>query len=152
MKTVRIVNRTRDRELGSRVDLADSWWLRVRGFLRRPQPRPGEGLLLSPCRAVHMMGMAYPLDVIFLDRHGHIVAQYPDLRPGRSTAWHARARYALELPQGTIAATGTEAGDHVVWLIAGGSGVVLDTVEAAGTESVAAEAHNGSRAGASSNH
>ena len=118
MKSVRIVNRTREAVLGSRVGLADSWLERVRGFLRRPEPRQGDGLLLSPCRAVHMVGMAYPLDVIFIDRHGQIVAQYSRLKPGRSTAWHGRAKYALELPQGTIAATGTEKGDHVVWLMA----------------------------------
>lgn len=118
MKSVRIVNRTRDSVLGGRVGLADGWWQRVRGFLRRPEPRHGEGLLLSPCRAVHMVGMSFPLDVIFLDRHGHVVAQYPHLKPGRSTAWHRRAKYALELPQGTIDATGTQEGDHVAWLMA----------------------------------
>jgi hypothetical protein len=104
--------------LGARVGLADGWWDRVRGFLRRPEPQHGEGLLLSPCRAVHMIGMAYPLDIIFLDRHGRVVALYARLKPGRSSLWHSRARYALELPQGTIGATGTQEGDHVVWLIA----------------------------------
>ncbi|MGH7500901.1 MAG: DUF192 domain-containing protein [Longimicrobiales bacterium] len=118
MKSVRIINRTRDSVLGSRVGLADGWWLRVRGFLRRPEPQHGEGLLLSPCRAVHMIGMAYPLDVIFLDRHGRVVAQYANLAPGKSTSWHARAKYALELPKGTIVASQTQPGDHVVWLMA----------------------------------
>jgi hypothetical protein len=138
MKSVRIVNRTRDAVLGSRVGLADSWLERVRGFLRRPEPQHGEGLLLSPCRAVHMVGMAYALDVIFIDRHGQIVAQYPRLKPGRSTAWHGRAKYALELPQGTIAATGTENGDHVVWLIADdspGNGAASATTAAASNDS-----------------
>jgi hypothetical protein len=133
------VNRTRDSVLGSRVGLADSWLQRVRGFLRRPEPQHGEGLLLSPCRAVHMMGMGYSLDVLFLDRHGQVVAKYPQLRPGRSTAWHAKAKYALELPQGTIAATGTEEGDHVVWLMAEAEETTNGTSSPAGAAATADE-------------
>ena len=117
MKYLRIVNRTRNRVLGSHVGLANRWWLRARGFMGRAQPGPGEGLLLSPCRAVHMHGMKYPLDVLFLGREGQVMAAYPDLEPGRRTAWHARARHALEVPAGTIAETETCEGDLVAWLL-----------------------------------
>ena len=117
MKYLRIVNRTRNRVLGSRVGLADEWWLRARGFMGRPQPGPGEGLLLSPCRAVHMHGMKYPLDVIFVDRQGRVTATYPDLMPGRRTAWHGEARYALEVPAGTVGDTETREGDLIAWLL-----------------------------------
>lgn len=116
MRHLRIVNRTRDSILGTRVGLADQWWQRARGLLGRPEPAEGEGLLLSPCRAVHMLGMRYPLDVLFLDRQGQVTASYPDLRPGRRTGWHGSARYALEVPAGTIEATGTREGDLVAWL------------------------------------
>jgi uncharacterized membrane protein (UPF0127 family) len=116
MKYLRIVNRTRDRTLGSRVGLADQWWLRARGFMGRAEPGPGEGLLLSPCRGVHMIGMKFSLDVILLDRQGRVAALHPELGPGRRTAWHARARYALEVPAGTIRATDTREGDLVAWL------------------------------------
>jgi len=119
MRYLRIVNRTRNRILGSRVALADKWWLRARGFMGRPQPGPGEGLLLSPCRAVHMHGMKYPLDVIFLNRQGRVTAAYPDLKPGRRTAWHGEARYALEIAAGTLAETDTQEGDLVAWLLVG---------------------------------
>jgi uncharacterized membrane protein (UPF0127 family) len=122
MKYLRIVNRTRNRVLGSRVGLADQWWLRARGFMGRPQPGRGEGLLLSPCRAVHMHGMKYPLDVIFLDRRGGVTAVYPDLMPGRRTAWHGEARYALEVPAGTVGDTETREGDLIAWLLVGASG------------------------------
>ena len=116
MKSVTIVNRTRDSVLGSRVAVADRWWLRARGFLRRPEPRDGEGLLLSPCRAVHMVGMGFALDIVFVDRLGRVLAVYPNLAPGRRSSWHIRARYALELPVGTIEATGTAVSDLIAWL------------------------------------
>ena len=117
MKYLRIVNKTRNRVLGSRVGLANQWWLRARGFMGRPQPGPGEGLLLYPCRAVHMHGMKFPLDVIFLDRQGRVTAAYPDLKPGRRTPWHGEARYALEIPAGTLGETETREGDLVAWLL-----------------------------------
>ncbi len=116
MKQLRIVNRTRDSVVGSRVGLADQMWSRARGFLGRPRPDHGEGLLLNPCRAVHTFGMKYPLDIIFLDRQGRVVALYQRLAPRRVTGWHARAKYALEVPSGTIAATATAEGDHLAWM------------------------------------
>lgn len=115
MKSVKIVNRTRESVVGSRVGVADRWWLRARGFLRRPEPGEGEGLLLNPCRAVHMVGMSFPLDVVFVDRKGRVLALYPELAPGRRSGWHGSARYALEVPAGTIAATGTQVGDLIAW-------------------------------------
>ncbi|MBX6364910.1 MAG: DUF192 domain-containing protein [Gemmatimonadetes bacterium] len=115
MTHVRVTNQTRASVLGTRVRLADSWLKRMRGFLARPAPAEGEGLLLTPCRAVHMYWMTYSLDVLFLDRHGRVVALYPWLKPRRRTAFHGSAEYALELPAGSIEASGTQVHDLIVW-------------------------------------
>lgn len=110
---VRIVNATRGRELGSSVELADSFWPRLRGLLGKSELDSGGGLLIDPCRAVHMYGMRFPLDVAFLDHGGEVVALYRELAPGTRTNWHKPARQALELPAGSLAATGTVVGDKV---------------------------------------
>jgi uncharacterized membrane protein (UPF0127 family) len=110
-----IMNQTRGRRLGSRIALVETWFGRLRGYLRRPEPQPGEGMLIGPCRAIHMYGLGFPLDVIFIDRAGAVVAIYPRLAPGRRTRWHMRAHYALELPTGTLESTGTRVGDRLVW-------------------------------------
>lgn len=115
MKTVRVVNATRGRVLGSAVGVADAWWPRLRGLIGRPRLEPGGGLLLSPCRAVHMYGMTYSLDVALLDADGEVVALYRELVPGARTRWHGAARRALELPAGTLAETGTTIGDRLEW-------------------------------------
>ena len=115
MRYLRAENRARGTVLGTRIGLADRWWYRLRGLLGRSTLGDGEGLLLRPCRAVHMAWMAFPLDVAFLDARGGVVASYHALPPGGRTRWHTDARDALELPAGTLARTGTVNGDTIVY-------------------------------------
>jgi uncharacterized protein len=114
VKAIRAVNPARNSVLGSRLLLADRWWRRLRGLLGRPPLAPGEGLMLRPCRAVHLVGMRFPLDVVFLDADGRVVADYHRLGPGRRTRYHRAAVAALELPAGTLATTATVPGDVIV--------------------------------------
>lgn len=112
---MRIMNRTRGTLLGTNVRLADTWWLRLRGFLFRPEPRPGEGILLAPCDAVHTWGMTFALDVIFLDGSGQVVRVSESLPPRRMCGRVQGAKYVLEVPAGTVHATGTVVGDAFSW-------------------------------------
>jgi uncharacterized protein len=114
VKYLRAANPARGSILGTRIGLADRWWLRFRGLMGREALPAGEGLILRPCRAVHMRGMAFPLDVVFLDRSGAIVAAYHSIPPGARTRWHKAARDALELPAGTLTASRTALGDTIV--------------------------------------
>lgn len=115
MRLVRVVNTRLGLELGTRIGMADGWLTRLRGMWGRPEPRPGEGLFLTPCSSVHMFWMRFPLDVAFLDRSGTIVAIYPGLAPGSRTRWHRNARHALELPSGALEQSGTTTGDVLSW-------------------------------------
>jgi uncharacterized membrane protein (UPF0127 family) len=64
---------------------------------------------------IHMMFVPFPIDLIFLDEKRQIV----DQRPMR--AWigaaHSRrpARYAIEMPAGTIERCGLKVGDALEW-------------------------------------
>ena len=112
---MRIVNRTRGTLLGSKVALADTGWTRLRGFLLRPEPRAGEGILLTPCNAIHTWGMRFSLDVIFLDAAGRVLKVIESLPPRTTPGRVPGGRYVLELPTGTIRATGTAVGDACSW-------------------------------------
>ena len=119
MSTVQVRNADRDTVLGAEVEVADDWWRRLRGLLGRPPLKQGEGLLISPCRSVHMYGMKFGLDVVFLSRDGRVVGLYEALAPNRLTRWHREALHALEVPSGTIARSGTRLGDRLAWQTAG---------------------------------
>jgi uncharacterized membrane protein (UPF0127 family) len=115
VRHVCVTNRTRDRSLGDRIGLADGYWTRLRGLLGRPEPGEGEGLLIAPSSGVHMYGMKYALDVLLLDPEGRVVKLYPELPPGKRTKVHREARFALEVPVGTIDRTETRESHVLEW-------------------------------------
>lgn len=115
MNLIRVVNRTRGSLLGNQIWLVDSWPGRLRGYLGRPEPKPGEGMLLARCNAVHMYGLDFALDLIFLSKNGDVVKTLPDLQPWKRTSRVADANYVLELPTGTIEASYTKVGDRFTW-------------------------------------
>ena len=108
-----MVNASRGVELAARAGVADGFWRRFRGLLGTSRIEPREGLLLTPCRAVHTWGMRYPIDVLFLDAEPRVLALFPSLDPGRRTPLYRDACQVLEIPAGTIATTGTSIGDRI---------------------------------------
>jgi uncharacterized protein len=92
------------------VDVAASRATRRRGLLGRESLGSTEGLLLSPCKAVHTVGMRFPIDVIFIDRDGRVVRIVPALAPWR-IAMSARAKAVIELAAGQAAASDIRIGD-----------------------------------------
>ena len=96
---------------------AERWALsasdRTRGLLDADALAAGQALVISPCSSVHMIGMRFPLDVVFVDQGDRVVALHPHLKPGRWTRIHLRARRAIELPVGVIAASQTHVGDEL---------------------------------------
>lgn len=111
---VRVVNLTRRAVLAWHCEVARTFFARGRGLLGRTSLPEGGGLLIEPCNSIHMLFMRFPIDAIFVDRHGNVVALYPSLPPWRLYAGHRHARYVLELPVGVIATTQTALGDQIV--------------------------------------
>jgi uncharacterized membrane protein (UPF0127 family) len=115
MTTFSIFNATRETCLAARVRQADRFVDRLTGLIGR-DPRPGEGLLITPCRAVHTFGMRHPIDVVFLDASGRIVDLEPDLPPRRISRIRWMARSVLELGAGTLRSHGCAIGDRLIRL------------------------------------
>lgn len=82
-----------------RITHANTFLSRARGLLGR-RLGANEGLIITPCSAVHSFGMRYPIDVVFLDRN-HIVKKIvTNFRPWRVASCFG-SRSVLELPVGT---------------------------------------------------
>ena len=108
---LRVVNATSGHVLAEAADVAASSWRRMRGLLGRPALSPGQGLLIRPCQGVHTLGMAYPIDVVHLDREVVVRKVLHGLKPWRIGPLVWRASLVLELPAG--AADETSEGDRL---------------------------------------
>jgi uncharacterized membrane protein (UPF0127 family) len=115
MEGLSVLNMTRHCCLSDGVRVADSFRSRLVGLLRETAEwtQSGAGLWIVPCCSVHTMGLRFPIDILFLDRHNVIVNQQEFLSPGRISRICWRAASVLELPPGTIARTGTAVGDQI---------------------------------------
>jgi len=71
---------------------------RLRGLAWRRRPAP-YALLIERCRSVHTFGMAYRLDLFWLDGEGRPVRVDRSVGPCRVKACR-RARAVLEVPSG----------------------------------------------------
>jgi uncharacterized membrane protein (UPF0127 family) len=105
-------NVTRDTVLAEGAEVADTSRKRRTGLLKHKSLPPGEGLWIAPCEAVHTFGMRFPIDVLFLSKRRQVLKVRREM-VARRIAFCLRAHSVLELPAGTAAATGTEAGDQL---------------------------------------
>lgn len=101
------------RSVVNELELAEAMGRRSRGLIGHAPLHSGQGMLIRPCRWIHMFGMAFSIDVIYVNRVGRIVAVTEDLRPNRIDRPVFSALYVVELPAGEIRRTGLSVGDSV---------------------------------------
>ena len=110
---IAVENVTRRQTLVCAGEVADNHWTRMKGLLGRKGLAPGEGLLIVPSNSIHMLFMRFPIDVLYVDKSLQVIGLHHTLRPWRLGAFHLRSRFVVELPAGTLAATGTQLGDQL---------------------------------------
>ena len=91
------------------------------GLMGRPSLAPDAALWLPDSNGIHMMFMRFPIDAVFVGRPDptrdgarpvlSVHAGAPAWRG--SSRWSAARTGVLELPVGTIAASGTAVGDLI---------------------------------------
>lgn len=113
-------NSTNQSIIGTCIELANTGQARRVGLLKHEHLESGHGLLIPgrswiPLMAIHTIRMQFPIDIFFLDKHNRVLALYT-LPPNRVT-WVKRARRVLEMAEGTIALSGCQHGDVIVFTI-----------------------------------
>jgi uncharacterized membrane protein (UPF0127 family) len=112
-------NRTRGTILAADVESANGLWAKFIGLMGRPGLSAGGGLWLPDSNGIHMMFMRFPIDAVFLGRPGPdgsrpVVAVRSNLPAWRGLVPLVRGAHGvLELPVGTIGASGSAVGDAV---------------------------------------
>ena len=72
--------------VASSVDMALTRRERRRGLLGRETMAEDAAMFIAPCFAIHTVGMAFPIDVAFVDAGGRVVRLVHHLQPRRLAA------------------------------------------------------------------
>lgn len=99
--------------VADKVAVASTHATRAVGLLSRSGLDPGEGLWIVPSRGVHTWGMRFSIDVLALDDQGVVIDQVSRLKPWRIRLPRRGTIGVLELPSGTLAASGTVVGHRI---------------------------------------
>ncbi len=100
--SLRLLSETTGKTVVSRLQIADGFWSRLVGWQFRAMPAADAGLLLVPCNSLHTCFVRFPIDVVFLDEQGAVLAIRRNLRPWRA-AWGPRGSHAvLEILAGSV--------------------------------------------------
>lgn len=96
-----------------RAQVADTWPARLAGLLPRDRLADGEGLLLRPCCSVHTLGMSFPIDILFLNEQGMVMAVTAAARPWRLCPAPRGTAQVLELAAGAAGRRGWAPGTRL---------------------------------------
>jgi uncharacterized membrane protein (UPF0127 family) len=94
------------------ASIADTSAKRRTGLLKHTELVAGDGLWIVPCEAVHTFAMKFAIDLVFLSKRRQ-VRKIRHAVPRRRIAVDLLAHSVLELPAGTLMATGTAVGDQL---------------------------------------
>lgn len=97
----------------ARIEISDSFIARLVGLLGRAELADDQGMLLTRCRAVHTIGMRFPLDIVFLDSSMRIRRVASQVVPWRFVSERSADR-VLELSSGAARKFGLRAGDQLI--------------------------------------
>jgi uncharacterized membrane protein (UPF0127 family) len=110
---IRVENLSRAQTLVTSGRVADGFWTRMKGLIGSKPLAEGEALLIVPCNSIHSHFMGFPFDAVFGDKELKIVGIHREMAPWRFGKIHRGAHFVIELPAGTVAATGTREGDQL---------------------------------------
>ena len=94
------------------VELALTRRARRQGLLKRASLSPHAALVLAPCFMVHTAFMQFAIDVIFVDRKGHVKQIVRRMPPWRMAACPL-AYATIELAAGTLDQHDVAVGDRL---------------------------------------
>ena len=100
--------------LADDIELADTYFTRLKGLMFRRRLAAGKGLLLDPCPQIHTCLMRFDIDAVFVDKNGTVLYVKENMKPWRFGRFVRGSRRTLELAGGTLKGRVKE-GDELVF-------------------------------------
>jgi len=100
--------------LVSNVSRTTNFLERMRGLLFRDPLKEDEAILMTSCNSVHMFGMRYPIDLIYLDKNWVIIKLVEGLNPWGMSACTA-AKMVVELQGNSLKNMLVKNGQRLEW-------------------------------------
>jgi uncharacterized membrane protein (UPF0127 family) len=88
--------------LVEKLIIAESTPARMKGLLGRTSLSPDTGMLLRPCRSIHMWGMRFAIDAAFLDHDLTILKIVRNLKPWQLAFAPTKTHCVLETASGGL--------------------------------------------------
>lgn len=116
MRLVRLlaIHSAHETVLAAHGFVTETWCEAGRGLLWHKPLGAQEGLVI-PTRNVHMVGMRYALDLLYLDKRHQIIRIVRALGPNRVGPFVLRGCWVVELPVGAVDRVGLDLGHQVTW-------------------------------------
>lgn len=115
-----LINKSNSAKIISKVRLADSSWLRLKGLMFENEKLFDYALVFAfPFESkvnatIHMLFVFFPIDVIFLDKNKKVVDIVKGLKPFTPSCSPKKpAKFLIELPEGKAA--GIKEGNILEW-------------------------------------
>lgn len=113
MKKVKVYNISKNSLILEAAEMADTFSARLKGLLGRKNLDEGTGLIIVPCNSVHMIGMKFCIDVIFVGNDNEICHIINSMKKMKVSPVVNDARYVIEAPAGTAERLNLELKDRI---------------------------------------
>src|SRR5437773_6221768 len=110
-RSLRLLHPGSGRVLAERLQVPRTFVGRGLGLMFRRRLAEGDGMWITPCNGIHMFGMRFAIDAVFVDRRLRVVRVYRGLRPWRIVPIVFGAHSVVELPSGTVGDLSMPRGD-----------------------------------------
>ena len=99
---MKLLNPTTQEVFADKLKMNNTYFSRLMGLMFKKNLPSGSGIILKPCTQIHTCFMRFNIDVIFLYENLKVLHIIENMKPWRISPLFLKARYAIELPAGTL--------------------------------------------------
>jgi len=110
MKKLTAYSEKRKERIINDINMTENFMERFLGLMGKSDVG-AEALLIEPCKSIHMFFMKMPIDAVFLDKNGRILALEKNLKPWSVSGIYKNGRSVMEMPSGSADRLGLECGE-----------------------------------------